>query len=111
MESEPSSTNRWMLTPLAKAKGCVVCGRPGHAANDCKLNQGNGKGQSKGKSKSSTTDKNCPVKFEGECRRSCGGTEARRETQGMRLEREARDLAAAWQSSRQLGQPLGEGGL
>ena len=33
------------------------------------------------------------------------------ETQGMRLEREARDLAAAWQSSRQLGQPLGEGGL
>ena len=33
------------------------------------------------------------------------------ETQGMRLEREARDLAAAWQSSRQLGQPIGEGGL
>ena len=33
------------------------------------------------------------------------------ETQGMRLEREARDLAAAWQSLRQLGQPLGEGGL
>ena len=33
------------------------------------------------------------------------------ETQGMRLEREARDLAAAWQSTRQLGQPLGEGGL
>ena len=30
------------------------------------------------------------------------------ETQGMRLDREARDLAAAWQSSRQLGQPLGE---
>ena len=28
----------------------------------------------------------------------------------MRLEREARDLAAVWQSSRQLGQPLGEGG-
>ena len=27
------------------------------------------------------------------------------ETQGMRLEREARDLAAAWHSSRQLGQP------
>ena len=32
------------------------------------------------------------------------------ETQGMRLEREARDLAATWQSSRRLGQPLGEGG-
>ena len=29
----------------------------------------------------------------------------------MRLEGEARDIAAAWQSSRQLGQPLGEGGL
>ena len=28
--------------------------------------------------------------------------------QGMRLEREARDLAADWQSSRQLGQSLGE---
>ena len=28
----------------------------------------------------------------------------------MRLEREARDLAAAFQSSRQLGQPLSEGG-
>ena len=33
------------------------------------------------------------------------------ETQGMRLEREARDLAASWQSSRQFGQPLGEGAL
>ena len=33
------------------------------------------------------------------------------ETQGMRLEREARDFAAAWQRSRQLGRPLGEGGL
>ena len=33
------------------------------------------------------------------------------ETQGMRLERETRDLAASWQSSRQLGQPLGEGRL
>ena len=31
------------------------------------------------------------------------------ETQGMRLEREARDLAASWERSRQLGQPLGEG--
>ena len=29
------------------------------------------------------------------------------ETQGLRLEREARDFAANWQS-RQLGQPLGE---
>ena len=33
------------------------------------------------------------------------------ETQGMRLERQARDLAADWQRTRQLGQPLGEGGL
>ena len=33
------------------------------------------------------------------------------ETQGMRLEREARDLAAAWQSSRQSEQLLSEGGL
>ena len=33
------------------------------------------------------------------------------EAQGMWLEREARDLAATWQSSRQLGHPLGEGGL
>ena len=29
----------------------------------------------------------------------------------MRLEGEARDLAADWQRTRQLGQPLGEGGL
>ena len=64
--------HRWMLTPLAKAKatGCFVCGRPGHAAKDCKLNQGKGKGQGKGKSKSTTTDKNSPAKFEGECRHS-----------------------------------------
>ena len=33
------------------------------------------------------------------------------ETQRRRLKREARDLAAAWQNSRQLGQPLGESGL
>ena len=33
------------------------------------------------------------------------------ETQGMRLERDDRDLAADWQRTRQLGQPLGEGGL
>ena len=33
------------------------------------------------------------------------------ETEGMRLEREARDFAATWKNSRQLGQPLGEGGL
>ena len=31
------------------------------------------------------------------------------ETQGMRLERETGDLAADWQRTRQLGQPLGEG--
>ena len=33
------------------------------------------------------------------------------ETQDMLLEREARDFAAEWQRTRQLGQPLGEGGL
>ena len=33
------------------------------------------------------------------------------ETEGVRIEREARDLAATLQSSRQLGQSLGEGGL
>ena len=33
------------------------------------------------------------------------------ETQGMRLDREARDLAPDWQRTRQLSQPLGEGGL
>ena len=33
------------------------------------------------------------------------------EPRGMRLEREDRDLAAVWQSSRHLGQPLDEGGL
>ena len=33
------------------------------------------------------------------------------ETQGMRLEREARDFAADWKRTRHLGQPLGEGGL
>ena len=75
VESEPSSKN---ATPMdvdavgkGKGKGCFVCGRPSHAAKDCKLNQGKGKGQSKGKSKSTTTDKNSPAKFEGECR-FCG---------------------------------------
>ena len=48
-------------------KGCFVCGRPGHAAKDCRLNQGKGKGHSKWKGKS-TTDKNSPAKFERECR-------------------------------------------
>ena len=33
------------------------------------------------------------------------------ETQGVRLEGEARDIAADWQRTIQLGQPLGEGGL
>ena len=35
----------------ARNAGCFVCGRLGHAAKDCKLNQGNGKGQSKEKKK------------------------------------------------------------
>ena len=72
MESEPSSAS---ATPMGfdavgkgKGKGCFVCGRPGHAAKDCKLNQGEGKGQPKGKAKS-TTDKNSPAKFEGDVAR------------------------------------------
>ena len=72
MGSEPSAS----ATPTdvdavgkGNGKGCFVCGRPGHAAKDCKLNQG-GKGQSKGKTKN-TTDKNSPAKFEGDCRH-CG---------------------------------------
>ena len=50
-----------------KGKGCFVCGRPGHAAKDYRLNQGKGKGQANGKGKG-TPDKNSPAKFEGECR-------------------------------------------
>ena len=72
VESEPSSAS---ATPMdvdvigkGKGKGCFVCGHPSHAAKDCKLNQGKGKGHSKGKN---TTDKNSPANFEGECRH-CG---------------------------------------
>ena len=34
-----------------KGKGCFVCGRPGHAAKDCKFNHAKGKAQGKGKAK------------------------------------------------------------
>ena len=74
VESEPSSTNATSMDVDAvdkgNGKGWFVCGRPGHAAKDCKFDQGKGKGQSKGKTKT-TTDKNSPAKFEGECRH-CG---------------------------------------
>ena len=53
-----------------KGKACFVCGRPGHAAKDCKFNQAKGKGQGKGKTKSTSTDKNTPAKFVGECRKT-----------------------------------------
>ena len=56
-----------------KGKGCFVCGRPGHAAEDCKFNHAKGKRKShgKGKTKSTATDKNSPTRFEGESRH-CG---------------------------------------
>ena len=70
VESEPSSAS---ATPMdvdavgkGKGKGCFVCGRPGHAAKDCKVNQANGKAQGKGKAKNAPHDKNSPAKFEGE---------------------------------------------
>ena len=54
-----------------KGKGCFMCGRPGHAAKDCNFNQATDKGQGKGMTKSTSTDKNTPAKFAGECRH-CG---------------------------------------
>ena len=63
VESEPSSAS---ATPMdvdgvgnGKRKGCFECGRPGHAAKDCKFNQAKGQG----KTKSTATDKNSPAKF------------------------------------------------
>ena len=48
VESEPSSAS---ATPMdvdgvgkGKGYGCFVCGHPGHAAKDCKFNQGQGQG-------------------------------------------------------------------
>ena len=75
VESESNSAS---ATPMdvdavgkGKGKGCFVCGRPGHAAKDCKFNQAKGKAQGKGKAKNAQPDKNTPAKFEGECRH-CG---------------------------------------
>ena len=62
---------RWMLMQSAREKGCFVCGRPGHAAQDCKFNQAKGKALGKGKAKNAEPEKNTPAKFEGECRH-CG---------------------------------------
>ena len=68
VESEPSSASAAPMdvVPVGKGKekGCFVCGRPSHAAKDCKPNHGKGKGQSKGKTKN-TTDKNSRAKFRG----------------------------------------------
>ena len=75
VDSEASSAS---ATPMdvdavgkCKGKGCFVCGRPGHAAKDCKFNQAKSKAQGKGKAKNTPPDKNTPAKFEGECRH-CG---------------------------------------
>ena len=51
-----SESNSACATPMdvdavGKGKGCFVCGRPGHAAKDCKFNQAKGKAQGKGKAK------------------------------------------------------------
>ena len=55
----------------AKWKGVLrVVTFPATQRKDCKLNQGKNEGQSMGKTKS-TTDKNSPAKFEGQCRH-CG---------------------------------------
>ena len=76
VESGPGSAS---ATPMdvdavgkGKGKGCFVCGRPGHAAKDCKFDQAKGKALGKGKAKNSGAppDKNSPAKFEGECRHS-----------------------------------------
>ena len=80
VESEPNSAS---TTPMdvdtvrrGKGKGC--CRRPDHAAKDCKLNQGEGKDQTKGKAKS-TTDKNSPATFE----RASAAVLARNATSGQ----------------------------
>ena len=53
VELEPSSANATLMdvdgVGKGKGKGCFLCGRPGHAAKDCKSNQAKGKGQGKGK--------------------------------------------------------------
>ena len=47
-----------------------MCGRDGHAAQDCKFNQPKGKAQGKSKAKNAQLDKNTPAKFEDDCRHS-----------------------------------------
>ena len=75
VESESNSASASPMDVAAvgkgKGKGCFVCGRPGHAAKDCKFNQAKGNAQGKGKAKNAQPDKNTPAKFEFECRH-CG---------------------------------------
>ena len=54
-----------------KGKGCFVCGRPSHAAEDCKFNQAKGKGQGKGKTRVRRLTRTLQPSLEGECRH-CG---------------------------------------
>ena len=87
VESEPSAS----ATPMdvdavgeSRGMGCFVCGRPGHATKDCKLNQSKGKGQSKGNTKS-TTDRTAPPSS-----RASVATVARKATSGQ-------TAGSAWQ--------------
>ena len=55
-----------------KGKGCFVCGRPGHAAKDCKFNQAKGKKpRARASQRVPRLTRTVPAKFEGECR-PCG---------------------------------------
>ena len=62
VESEPNNTGPAPMNVdsvgkgKGKTKGCFVCKRPGHAAKECRLNQGKGEGQANGKGKG-TPDK------------------------------------------------------
>ena len=63
-ESNSASATPMDVDAVGKGKGCFVCGRPCHAAKECKFNQ---------------PDKNTPAKFEGGCRTvarkiTCGQT-------------------------------------
>ena len=73
VESEPSSANATPMDVDAVGKGKgIVCGRPSHAAKNCKFNQAIGKAQGKGKAKNAPLDKNSPAKFEGQERSLVG---------------------------------------